>query len=217
MALEQERRQMKLACALVAVAGLAAAASAQTFVLGPTPATIPDSNAGGVTIGSGAVAGTQPTIATVSVSLDMVHTWVGDLVATLTYTPTAGAPVSIDLFNRIGRVSTGFGDSSNFSGAYVFEDGGADIWAAAGAVGDLAVVGPGTYAATGANSATALSLNAAFAGLDSSGTWSLLVADLAGGDLGEIRNASVTITTIPTPGALALLGLGGLVAGRRRR
>jgi uncharacterized protein (TIGR03382 family) len=34
---------------------------------------------------------------------------------------------------------------------------------------------------------------------------------------GTVENATLTITNIPTPGALAVLGLGGLVAGRRRR
>ncbi len=34
---------------------------------------------------------------------------------------------------------------------------------------------------------------------------------------GTVQNATLTINAIPTPGALAVLGLGGLVAGRRRR
>jgi uncharacterized protein (TIGR03382 family) len=46
---------------------------------------------------------------------------------------------------------------------------------------------------------------------------------VAGNDLGTqgwnpfVQTASVTYTTVPTPGVLALLGLGGVVVGRRRR
>jgi hypothetical protein len=211
--------------ALIALSGLAAtAANAQTFSFLGTPGSIPDNAPAGLTLNTGAVAGANATISTVSVSIDFStatgapgHTWIGDLIATLTYTPSVGAPVSFSLMNRVGRVTTGFGDSSNITGIYTFANGGGDLWAAAGLVGDAVAVATGTYAATGANAATALDMDAAFAGLSSTGTWSLVVVDAAGGDTGAVASASVTIGTIPTPGAAALLGLGGLAAFRRRR
>lgn len=48
-----------------------------------------------------------------------------------------------------------------------------------------------------------------------SGSTSINAPQIAGD--ASLRDASVTLNVIPTPGALALLGLGGLVAGRRRR
>lgn len=52
------------------------------------------------------------------------------------------------------------------------------------------------------------------------GTWSVYFANGWGGSpLVQYNNISVTLhgVTVPTPGAMALLGLGGLVAARRRR
>ncbi|MCW5766284.1 MAG: hypothetical protein KIT68_09950 [Phycisphaeraceae bacterium] len=60
-----------------------------------------------------------------------------------------------------------------------------------------------------------VSLNGAFGAFSATGTWTLFVRDLGSGDTGEILSWSVTI--LPTPGAAALLGIGGLAATRRRR
>jgi MYXO-CTERM domain-containing protein len=108
----------------------------------------------------------------------------------------------------------GSNGSADLRGLYTFANGGGNIWTAATVGG---VIPAGTYAATGAGSSTALDMNAAFAGLSSAGTWSLFLSDNAGADLGFVASASVTITTVPTPAAAGLLGLGGLVAARRRR
>jgi len=209
--------------ALLAIVGLAAsAAQAQTFSFTGTPIAIPDNVAAGVSINTGAVVGTDAIITAVSVTIafDPRHTWIGDLIATLTYTPTVGPVTSISLFNRVGRPgNVGFGDSSNVFGSYLFADGGADFWAAAAAigVGDGVNIPNATYAASGAGSGTALAMDATFAGLSSAGSWSLTVSDLESGDTGTIASANVSIRTIPSPAAAALLGLGGLVATRRRR
>ena len=206
--------------ALLAIVGLAAsAAQAQTFSFTGTPVAIPDNVAAGVSINTGAVVGTDAIITAVSVTIafDPRHTWIGDLIATLTYTPTVGPVTSVSLFNRVGRVATGFGDSSAVLGSYLFADGGADFWAAAAGVGFGVNIPNATYAASGAGSGAALAMDATFAGLSSAGSWSLTVSDLGGGDTGTIASANVSIRTIPSPAAAALLGLGGLVATRRRR
>ena len=215
--------------ALIVLSGLAASvANAQTFSLLGTPVALPDNNIPGLTINTGAVAGTNATIDTVFVTMDWSgrsvtgaplpgHTWIGDVIATLTYTPTVGAPVSLSLMNRVGAATPGAGDSSDLSGVYIFANGGANLWSAAAAVPDGVVIAPGTYSASGTGSGAALDMNATFAGLGSTGTWSLFLSDNAFNDLGFVASASVTITTIPTPAAAALLGLGGLVAARRRR
>ncbi len=48
------------------------------------------------------------------------------------------------------------------------------------------------------------------------GRWWLNVADATANNFATVIDTA-TVTIVPTPGALALLGLGGLVAGRRRR
>ena len=47
------------------------------------------------------------------------------------------------------------------------------------------------------------------------GTWSIACNDNAGGDQGTI--VRMVLYTVPAPGSVALLGMGGLLAARRRR
>lgn len=59
--------------------------------------------------------------------------------------------------------------------------------------------------------------------LDGSGMLSIEIHEVGFDDnVGEVdsfyeANSSITISYVPAPGALAVLGMGGLVAGRRRR
>ncbi|HZW05493.1 MAG TPA: hypothetical protein VFF65_00090 [Phycisphaerales bacterium] len=48
------------------------------------------------------------------------------------------------------------------------------------------------------------------------GVWTLYIQDDAGGDIGALEGGW-SIELVPTPGAAAMLGLGGLAAMRRRR
>ena len=144
------------------------------------------------------------------------HTWIGDLVATLTHV----ADGTSDLFNRIGRIGgAGFGDSSDALGPYKFTNGPkgnpGDIWAAAALAGAAAVVPAGNYRATTAGAAAFIDLCAPFLSGGSKGTWRLNVHDDAGGDVGTL--VSATLTLKPEPSTLALLGLGTLALIRRRR
>jgi xanthosine utilization system XapX-like protein len=52
---------------------------------------------------------------------------------------------------------------------------------------------------------------------DKFGEWSLFISDRAGGDFGSIGQWQINMVNLPAPGSLALLGVGGLVIGRRRR
>lgn len=54
-----------------------------------------------------------------------------------------------------------------------------------------------------------------FTGTSADGTWNLYIDDDTGSDAGSMVGWSITF--VPAPGAAALLGLGGLVAVRRRR
>lgn len=213
---------MKKIAMLVGVAGLAFAANAQTFGPG-TGGSIPDfvTTPGVLNAGNIVVSGQSANIGSISVDLtNLTHTWVGDLIATVTYTPSVGSPISTTLMSRLGSTTaTGVGDSSNLGGNYTFSDSGSDLWALMtnAANGSSFVAPSGNYRATGALSSTPISLNSVFGGVDGNGTWSLSISDNAGGDTGALGSWSITIVPVPAPGAAALLGLGGLVAARRRR
>jgi hypothetical protein len=211
---------MKKIAMLVGVAGLALAANAQTFGPG-TGATIADNVPAGTAMGNIAVAGQSANIASISFELtNLTHTWVGDLIATVTYTPSVGAPISATLMSRVGSTTVaGVGDSSNLGGNYTFSDTGSDLWALVTlpANGSAFVAPSGNYRATGALSSTPVNLNSVFGGVNGNGTWGLTISDNAAADTGALGSWSLTIVPVPAPGAAALLGLGGLVAFRRRR
>jgi serine protease len=181
---------MKIAAILV-VAGLAAAANAQTWDSGAGLGwAIPDSPAPAASFTfNPTVFGS--TVTQFDIFMNPAHTWRSDLVIEL-IDPSAN---SIVLHNRTGG-------SSDFISAF-FSDAG------------VAATGFGTLDSNSSGilylpAAPALSFMNATAG-----TWTLRVQDFAGADVGTIDR--VRLTTVPTPGALALLGLGGLVAGRRNR
>jgi MYXO-CTERM domain-containing protein len=215
---------MKKAFGLIALALVAGAANADIYTGGAGGA-IPDNSPAGV---SGLLTATNvgsPTISSFnSLTIRMGHTWAGDLVITL----TSPAGTTADVIVRSGvTTATGFGNSGNFGSSssstapgladYTFVIGGGALTAVSG------LIPAGTYgtfsAANGtvvAPGATGLSF-AAFNGENLNGNWTLTARDLAAGDTGTIDSWSMDITSVPTPGALALVGLGGLVAARRRR
>lgn len=208
---------MKKIATLVAVAGLASIASAQTFT-GST-FTPPDSNPAGAS-GTALASGLTNPIQSVSVNIIMSHTWVGDLVATL----TSPGGTTFTLFSRAGSTTlTGVGSSANLvvGTGYNFTDTATtNFWPGVGGWGSTTSatnLPNGNYRTTASLTGAATSLDAAFGGQDGNGTWTLFMSDNAGGDIPSAVDWSVTITQVPTPGAAALLGLAGLVAARRRR
>jgi len=201
LGLLKEEFTMKIA-ALLVVAGLAAAANAGVYA-GPGGA-IPDFS---FTAGPGVFVSTIDAsvdtdfpitsvvvvlrFGTGTVAGNREHTWASDLIATVSFGAT-----NVRLFNRQGG-------NGHMNGPYTFAAGGAAFPPAA-VGGNLP---NGTYAPFDPLSA--------FNGGASNGIWTLRITDNAGGDVGDIVNWELRI--IPAPGALALLGLGGLVAGRRNR
>ena len=136
-----------------------------------------------------------------SIAIDMSHTWVGDLYIEVRHkTPN---DYSVVLSDRPGVPASTFGNSNDLNGVYVFRDGFAPF-------SETGAVPPGTY---GPHAGQTISRTVQ----DKFGEWSLFISDRAGGDVGTVRGWSITFNNVPAPGALALLGLGGLVAGRRRR
>jgi hypothetical protein len=223
---------------------LPAAANAQVFGPGPGGAipdgtgpggALPDGGSPGLTFSSVInVSGTNP-ISTLSVSLDLTHTWVGDLRAQLV-SPNG---TTMDLFRRPGRElqpgSGDDGDSSNLAGVYTFADTPSnaslrrliDAANAAPATGDN--VATGTYVPT--NNTFNLngtptwtgeveqSFATTFGGENPAGNWTLNINDWALNDLGTLNSWTLTITPVPEPGTFALCGVGlaGFAAYRRRR
>ena len=136
-----------------------------------------------------------------NIAIDMSHTWVGDLFIEVRHkTP---ADYSVVLCDRPGVPASTFGNSSDLNGVYTFRDGFAPL-------SETGATPAGTY---GPHAGQVISRGVQ----DKFGEWSLFISDNAGGDTGVVRGWSITFNNIPAPGSLALLGLGGLVAGRRRR
>lgn len=133
------------------------------------------------------------------------HTWAGDLIIRLTHQETG---TSVDLLHRPdfdGEFGC-CGDSSDFGGDYDWQDGGFvyDAVPYGGFVPTDVIMGP------------VFGSLSDFVGEDKFGTWTLAISDGAAGDLGSLGSWGFTVTNIPAPGALALLGMAGLI-GRRKR
>lgn len=158
------------------------------------------------------VVGGPSSITQVEVTLrGFTHTWIGDLNATL----TSPGGTQFSLFSRVGRVPQGGGAgfSADVNGNYRFTDSASTTFWSAASVGG--VVPSGSYRTTTPQANVATSLNEAFGGQNSNGIWTLSMSDNAGADVGRIEGWTLSI--VPTPGSLAILGLAGIAAGRRRR
>jgi len=201
---------MTRAFVFAAVAGLAVASSAlavpvdKNYSRAHDPAlTLADAGAApGVTTSSLTV-NEAGLIATMDyVYIDISHTWVGDLLITL----SGPGGASVALINRPGVPANFFGNSDNLDGVYFFEMGGLVFPEDASEAG---LVPQDIYAPVDNFSR--------FFNTQKQGEWTLTITDFAGGDSGVLRGWGFGVTNIPAPGALALMGLGGLAAARRRR
>jgi hypothetical protein len=166
---------------------------------------IPDNNPDGRAITFN-VSGFVGPVAALGLDIDLTHTWVGDLEATLI---SPGGVARMVVFGRVGSGRTnGTGDNSNLAGLYQFRDTGASLWSAAlAAATSNDVIPPGFYhpASRGApNLANAggcpTSFRGVFGGLGGSqvnGTWTLLVADRSASDLGAVNSALLILDNGP--------------------
>ncbi len=213
---------------VVIIAALGLSSSCPAVLLTGSGFAIPDNNPVG---GQSSVVTDDPgIITTMSLRIQWAdvtggklggHTWVGDLVATLRLAPADGGPAFTQfLFNRIGATSsTSFGDSSDFTGSYVFADFATDptIWQAAASAGSASSVPQGTYwpSTRGAGfQYEQVSLMSVFGGRVAAGTWTLNISDSVSGDTGGIVGWSLFV-----PGAASAWGLVPIWAltVRRRR
>lgn len=206
--LRSPHRLLALAAASVAVLTIhGGAAVAQPATFGSTTQTVTVDGTGAFPI---AFSNTTPPIeipfdvsglvgelVDVSVDVDVAHTWVGDLRATLL---SPGGSVSHALLDRPGlRPGLLAGYFANLDGLYTFHDGATQsLLATASPLGNPQVIPPGEYRTSnrtvGGGEDTVMT--ATFAGLaDLNGTWRLRVEDLAVLDQGTLRGASLTLTT----------------------
>lgn len=152
------------------------------------------------------VTGIPSAPSSVSVSMTFgspVHTWMGDIVATL-ISPN-GANKTI--FGRTGATAAGSaGDSSDLGATYVFSDNApappSGGWWQESTVRDATtIMTAGTYRTTDSGGAGATNpmpftnLTSAFSGLaTSNGTWTLRFTDGCSGDTGSVTAASLTLS-----------------------
>ena len=188
-------------------------ASAVSFTGTGAGFNIPDNNATGAS--STIVVPDSFSITDITVTLNsLTHTYVGDLIATLTHVDTG---TTVSLFNRIGLVSSGAGDSSNFGGNYSFNDAfTGNIWAVAASGGSSFVIPSGNYFPTGAGSSTLVPMLTSLSGELSSGTWRLTISDNVAQDTGALGSWALNLQGTPIPessSVLGLLALGLLGAG----
>ena len=194
---------------VVGVAAIPLTATAADFAgggIGP----IPDGNPTGINVTFNVSGFVQP-IQGVSLKLNIAHTYVSDLRATL-ISPAGKAQLLV--FGRPGaRNSSSPGASSNLGGEYVFDDNGGDLWAAIAPLTSSGVVPPGRYrtSTSGKESASAqlsdhggcsTSLTSAFGGLpgsEANGIWTLNIADEVSIDTGTVNAALLSVDTVADP------------------
>lgn len=152
-----------------------------------------------------AVSGVPLNVRNVVLSMDVAHTWVGDLDVVLR--APGGSPAAT-IFSRTGATTvTALGDDSDLSGAYAFSDlsSANDFWASAAAVGATAAIPAGQYRTSSAGGAATggavTSLDAVFAGLtpaQANGTWTLEFRDSTLGDTGTVNGVVLILVVGPT-------------------
>ena len=185
---------MRSLLALASLFVLASAANAQIFLAGPGLALdIPDDSPGGVT--SSITVESGDTVESVSVAVSIDHTFVGDLIWTL----TSPSGTTVTLADRPGEPDQGgFGDSSDLSSAggtgIIYDDRfpipaelmGLDCPDTGDIVGDAC---PRAFAPDGAL--------ATFNGESAAGTWTLFLSDNAGADTGALDGWALVINNRP--------------------
>ncbi len=207
-----------LALAIVAVASSSFAvtftSAAPVGALADVVSSVPGVTTSTIAIGSGILSVESITLRSAT------HTWVGDLVVTV----TAPNGAVVDLFRKIqGGTATAAADSSDFLNSdLTFEVGGANLWTAAAAGAGAFVIAGGTYAPstnllTGSAATSYATSNYSSFANQAAGTWTLTVTDNGIGDTGSIGNWEINATPVPEPATMTAMALGLAAIARRRK
>lgn len=177
-------------------------------ILSP-PRAIPDNTPVGTTVGPIILAADGSLINDVVLSVNMAHTWVGDIVMDLIYdqdclaaTPNVSVrvlcrPRGTDAVpNAPCGAGLGVGCASNLIAAnlYQFTDGIATTMTEGVCPGSTVNIPSGCFHNTIAGGG----LMSAFNGLPKGGCWTLFASDHAGADLGSISRWQVSVLNSPT-------------------
>jgi hypothetical protein len=181
---------LALAVAVVATAGFtvsqAGGQGGSPFCITPNVA-IPDSPNPGVN--NSQVIANSFILTDLDVSVQINHSWVGDVTVSLTKTAGPGSPIGpISILTRPGNPASTFGCSNNNIDT-TLSDGSPDVETQCAAAPPA--IGPGPFGPSPG------SLNGSFAGVDINGTWQLTVADAAGGDTGTLVEWCLITTPVP--------------------
>ena len=156
------------------------------------------------------------------VSFEMGHTWIGDLIATVTFQPACGGPSigPVRLLcrqNRTGgcfNAAGGAGCSANIIAANDYE------WSDAATVelGEPTCPGSTTNLASGCylpdDDAPGINFPlSVFEGLDKAGCWTLNISDNAGADIGTLVSWTISLNNEVTPRGACCYADGACVDG----
>ena len=153
-------------------------------------ADIPDDDLVGLTTGDIVFNLSGQILTDVVIDIDMEHTWVGDLVITLTHTSDSGAVTTCNLVDRPGVPESTFGCSGDLVSdpEDKYYCGSDPTLAPLGEFDCPSVIDPACYAVAVENPGCLETLR----GMDcGDGTWSLTFQDNGGGDTGYVYNWSV--------------------------
>lgn len=195
-----------------AIAGMTVLpASAVSFTGTGTGFNVPDYNPTGASSTITVPTGSNFLITDITVTLNnLVHPFIGQLIASLTYVPTN---TTVSLFNRIGRVSSELGDTSNFNGTYSFNDAStSNIWSEAASGNSSFNIPSGNYFPTGADSGTLVPILTSLGGSQTAGDWRLTISDVSTGGTASLGSWTLNLEGPPTapvsvPESNSVLGL----------
>jgi subtilisin-like proprotein convertase family protein len=205
---------------------LVRADATNTYSLSPNAA-IPDGNPVGLMLQTN-VSGVAGTISSVTVTLDILGGFNGNLYAYLAGPQGQLAVLlnrpGVTAGNAFGYSDSGFSitlDSASLNNIHGYGDGYSlngsgqvtGTWAPDGRAIDPQFTGAAFDAAPTTNGL------ALFAGGNANGLWTFFIADMGVGGVANMNNLSISIVTVPEPSPLALLGLGlgGMVCIQRLR
>ena len=217
------RQAGKLMLAMWAAAAFSAAGQTNYFIgLNGINQTIPDGNPNGI-FSQISVSDIPATLINVSVNLDITGGFNGDLYAYLVFDNGNSPATQVILLNRIGKTAANpfgsqdpglnvtFSDSA-FSDIHLAPDTGSTL------TGTFQVDGRQVDPQLVLDTSPRTTFLSSFDGLSPDGTWTLFVADMAGGDVDTSTLVSwgIDITVVPEPGLLSLLLLGLVGLGSAR-